>query len=379
MKKLSFRTRLAKCLALTSCLASLLLSSETSFARDQLVWIGGPAGIHKAILNTEKGTISTPELAADRPGAGFLTINKAGTRLYATGGSRKTGGTVAAYAIADGQLTFLNEVSTDSGASAHIALDETDSILFSAQYGGGTTSSYALKEDGSIKKLTMLMGHEGDFGPNESRQTKPHPHWVGVSPDNKWLLVPDLGLDDVIIYEIDHEGKKISPHGRAATHPGGGPRHFVFGQDGKQGYLLNELDLTVTVYDYDGEAGTLTATQVIESVPRDELNKLLRATCSEIRLHPNGKFLYTGNRGHDSITAFAISPDDGKLSLIENENARASWPRNFNLDPTGKWMLVGGQMSNTVGLFSVDPETGELQFQNRTVNSPAPICFVFQP
>jgi 6-phosphogluconolactonase len=149
-----------------------------------------------------------------------------------------------------------------------------------------------------------------------------------------------------------------------------------FHPDGKFAYVLNELALTITVFQYDAEDGELKEVQSIETLKSHEKEVDLN-TASEIRIHPNGKFVYAANRGHDSISVFEVNPENGKLSFVENEAVRGSWPRNFNIDPTGHWMLVGGQHSNTISLFRIDQASGGLVFARQIVNCPQPICFVF--
>ena len=198
-----------------------------------------------------------------------------------------------------------------------------------------------------------------------NRQSQPHAHWVGFSPDNRFVFVPDLGVDKVMIYQHDAENALITPIGSARVPAGGGPRHMKFHPNGKWAYVLNELALTVTVFDYDAKTGQLTPKQTIPTVPKTQLVKELSCSSSEIRVHPNGRFVYSANRGHDTITAFRVNQENGELSVIEIENARAAEPRNFNLDPSGNWLLVAGQFSHTLGVFRVDPEFGRTEIQSK--------------
>jgi len=151
-----------------------------------------------------------------------------------------------------------------------------------------------------------------------------------------------------------------------------------FHTTGKWAYVLHELDLAVTVYDYNADAGTMQAKQTILTVPKDELDDLKAKSCSEIRVHPNGKFVYAANRGHDTITAFRINQDTGELKVIEREHVRGATPRNFNLDPSGRWLIAAGQQSHNLAVFEVNQDTGELIYNVSNVPSPAPICILFQ-
>jgi 6-phosphogluconolactonase len=200
---------------------------------------------------------------------------------------------------------------------------------------------------------------------------------VGVDPSNRFLMVPDLGADRVVIYELDFETGKLVPHGAGTCPPGSGPRHLVFHPNGKFAYVINELQISVTAFEYDKKAGTLKAIQTIESLPED----LRENACSgaEICIQPEGKSLYASTRGHDSVSAFRIDPETGKLTFVEREPIRGGHPRSVNLDPRGEWLLAAGRDSNTIAAFQIDPKTGGLVFGGKVINSPAPICVEFQP
>tara|TARA_R110000850_G_scaffold73969_14_gene162244 strand:+ start:1119 stop:2225 length:1107 start_codon:yes stop_codon:yes gene_type:complete len=355
--------------------ATLLFSFAFAIQAESLpLWIGtggnNARGIYQTNLDTEKGSLSEPTLAVEVDGPGFLTLNAKGDRLYAV---CKIGEPcVAAYSIGDDKtLTLINSQPIGDGGAAHISIDQTDSILFTAQYGGGSTASFPVNEDGSIGPRASLIEHSGS-GPDKARQTAPHPHFTGISPDNRFLFVPDLGTDKVIIYRINHDDSTIEPHGFGQGVPGGGPRHMKFNPDGSRIYLLNEMHLSVTVFEYDAKKGTMVATQTIENLPEEA--KEIPNKASDIHVHPSGKFVYAANRGHDSITAFSVDKVSGELTLIEREAIRGSWPRNFNIDPSGKWLIAAGRYSNTLSVFEIDPQSGGLSFSSNIVNCPSPIC-----
>ncbi len=211
------------------------------------------------------------------------------------------------------------------------------------------------------------------------RQRSPHPHWTGFSPDNRFAFVPDLGLDKVMIYRVDAAKSRLEPHGHGAVPAGSGPRHMKFHPSGKWIYVLNELDLSVSVFDYDAEQGTMKIKQTLPTVPKEQLQKERFKSCSEIRVHPNGKFIYAANRGHDTITVFRVDSVTGTISVVEREFVRGATPRNFNLDPSARWLLAAGQASHTLASFAVDAETGEIAFTGSIVHVPRPICVLFGP
>jgi 6-phosphogluconolactonase len=359
-------------------LLALLLSSAAARADQVTVWIGmgsPPAGQREGIycttLDTQTGALSNSELAAEITAPGFLALDPNGTRLYAVCRLANGEGGIAAFGVAGKSLRLLNTRPTGDGEACHVAVDRSGKCLFTAQYGNGSLCVFPLAADGTIGPRSAHVRHTGR-GPNHERQDGPHPHWVGTDPANRFLFVPDLGADQIVIYQLDSEKAQIAPHGHGHCAAGVGPRHLKFHPNGKFAYVVNELDLSVTAFEYDADAGALRAVQTVSTLPQ----KLREVPCSgsEIRIHPSGRFVYAANRGHDSIAAFRIDPDSGKLAFIEREAVRGSHPRNFNIDPSGKWLLAAGRDSNTISLFRIDPESGALVYTGTTINSPAPIC-----
>lgn len=362
-----------------------VLTAGAAAAEQATVWIGTTTnrdgeskGIYRATLDLDSGSLSEPMLATEISSPGFLAFHPNGRILYAVcslpdGG----GGGVAAFRIGDdATLEPLNTQPIGDGGAAHLAVDRTGRCLFTAQYGGGSVAAFPLADDGSIRPRSDLQEHEGS-GPNRDRQEAPHPHWVGTDPANRFLFVPDLGIDRVVVYRMDLEHGTLARHGTGTCPAGAGPRHFTFHPDGKSAFVLNELALSVTAFRFDPEAGALEPSQTISTLPeplREIPNK-----ASEIRVHPNGRFLYAANRGHDSITVFAVDPDTRRLTFVEHEAIRGSWPRHFNLDPSGRWLLAAGRNSNSISIFRVDPESGGLVFTGSVVHAPTPICIAFAP
>jgi 6-phosphogluconolactonase len=351
------------------------------------VWIGTTTprnglskGIYHAKLNTENGKLTQPQLAAEITSPGFLAMHPRGEVLYSTGTIDGKPSVVAFRIIRQSgrtSLSMMNSQPIGDGGAAHLATDRTGKALMSAQYGGGSTAIYPLADDGSIGVQSKLIKHEGGSGVVPRRQDTPHAHWVGTSPDNKFVFVPDLGMDKVLIYRLDADRADLAPHGFGQLTPGSGPRHMKFHTSGKFIYVLNELALSVTAFAYDAERGNMTVLQTIPTVPELEKAKETFVSASEIRVHPSGKYVYAANRGHDTITALSIDQDSGKLTLIEREPIRGSWPRNFNIDPTGKWLLAAGRDSNTIAVFDIHAETGELTYTRTMVTVPTPICILF--
>jgi 6-phosphogluconolactonase len=380
-----------------SCLATLLftvsevkgvepMANAVSQKGDLIdVWLGTSSrkpsqGIYHCTLNTANGKLSDPTLVAEISGPGFLAMHPSLSVLYAVGGVDGKP-SVAAYAIGgrlnNASLKFMNAIEIGDGGAAHVSVDATGKTVLTAQYGGGSTGVFSLNNDGSLNARTQLIKHEGASNAVAGRQTKSHAHWTGFSPDNRFAFVPDLGLDKVLIYKVDAAASEIQSHGAGTIAPGGGPRHMKFHNNGKWIYVLHELDLSVTVFDYDAAAGTMTAKQTVETVPKADLAKEQAKSCSEIRVHPSGKYVYAANRGHDTITAFRVDERTGKLTFIEREFVRGATPRNFNIDPSGKWLLAAGQDSHTLASFEVNADNGELAYNRSNVHAPSCICVLF--
>ena len=375
----------------TSCFIwSLVLFSFAPFANAEQVdvWFGTTVtkkglskGIYHANFDTETGELSKPTLAMEIDSPGFLAMHPNGEMLYAA--ARESGkGVVVAYKInhvnEQVTLTKANSITIGDGKAVHLSVDRSGKFLLTAQYRGGSTALFDLADDGSIVSRRQLLKHQGGSGVVKKRQDKPHAHWVGTSPDNQYVFVPDLGMDKVVIWKLDAATATLSPHGFGVCPPGSGPRHMKFDPTGTRIYVLNELTLSVTTFDYDKAVGTMTPVQTVEALSEATKAKEVFNSASEIRVHPSGKFVYSANRGNDTISVFRVDPATKDLSIVEVEPIRGSWPRNFNLDPTGKWLIAAGQKSNTATVFSIDQSTGELTYVRKSVTVPSSICVLFE-
>jgi len=361
------------------CLAMLSLAGLVRAEKLQ-VFIGtgsGDAkGIYQCQLDTQSGMLSQPQLAAEIGSPGFLAMSPDGKFLYAIGKEGKAD-IVSAYGVAGAKLTLLNTEPVGDSGSAHIAVHPNRKYLMTAQYGGGSVAVFPILADGKVGKCSQLIKHQGGSKVVKGRQDAPHPHYSGFSPDGKFAFVPDLGLDDIVIYQTTPEGR-LTEHARATTVAGGGPRHMRFSTNGKFIHLLDELTLSVTTFAYDAAKGSATKVGTTPTLSEEAKAKENFNSCSEILTHPNGKFLYAGNRGNDSVTVLKADPETGKTEVVEVEPIRGSWPRNINLTPDGSWLIAAGAHSNTLSVFSVDAQSGELAFIPRSnVNVPGPMCIVF--
>ena len=370
------------------CLPFVILFSvlPAAIAQDAIdVWIGTgrsalSKGIYHTTLNKSTGKLAVPTLAAELDGTGFLARHPRLSVLYAVC-TLEQRGCVAAFAIEDKsvspRLRLLNSVEIGDGGGTHLSVDQTGTNLITAQYGGGSVALFSLNPDGSIKARTALIKHRGASGFVSSRQNAPHAHWAGFSPDGRFAFVPDLGLDQVVIYQFDAEASTLSPHGFGPLPPGSGPRHMKFHPNGQFIFVLNELNLTVTVFRYDAQHGTMTALKSFSTLPVNYRAELQGFSASEIRVHPDGRFVYSANRGHDTISVFEFDDGNGELKLVQNEHVRGATPRNFNLSPGADWLLAAGQDSHTLASFAVDATSGKLTYNRSCIHTPSAICVLF--
>ncbi len=338
---------------------------------------GAAKGIYHARFDPENGKLESAKLAAEIPSPGFLAWHPDGTTLYAVA-QVEGGAGVAGFRVKPGGVLeqFTSSVNPDGGG-AHIAVHSSGKFLLTAQYGGGSVALFPIGADGALGE-PVVTEHEGGSEVVDRRQKSPHPHWAGFSPDGKFALVPDLGTDNIHIYQIDANNTEIIKHGLAVGIPGGGPRHMRFSADGRFIYLLNEFTLSVTTFAWDAAAGTAQRLGTEPALSDEVKSGELFNSAAEIIVHPDGQFVWSSNRGHDSITCYRADPATGTLSATAVQAVRGAWPRNINIDPTARWVLAAGANSNTVSVHQIDPETGHLTFQTKgIINVPKPICILF--
>jgi len=342
---------------------------------------GGPGakGIYRATFDAAKGKLTAAELVTEVGSPGFLALHPAGDKLYAVANFTGGPGAIGYKIGAKGELTVINSSPIGDGGGAHIAVHPSGKFLLTAQYGGGSTALFPLDADGRLG-TAQLVKHTGGSGVVKPVQEKPHAHWAGFSPDGRFALVPDLGLDGIVIYRIDLAKPAIERHGFAASVPGGGPRHMRFSPDGKFIYLLNELSLSVTTFAWDAAAGTAQKLADVPTLSAEVKAKEAMNAAAEILVHTSGRFVYASNRGNDTVTVYRADPATSALNVIQVQPVRGAFPRNINLSPDGGWLLAAGADSNTVAVHKVNPNTGELTYQTKgVINVPAPICILFVP
>lgn len=379
------KTLCAALLAAIAAGATIVHADEPAGLKRFWVYIGTytnakSKGIYRGELDLQTGKLTNIELAAETPSPSFLAIHPKGTFLYAVGESGgKGGGSVSAFALdrETGALTFLNRESSVGAGPCHINVDNAGKNVLVANYTGGSAAVLRIQDDGTLKPALSFQQHQGS-SVNKSRQEAPHAHSINLDKDNRFAFVADLGLDKVLIYRFDAGQGTITPNdpAAAAVAPGAGPRHFAFHPSGKYAYVINELDMTVTAFDYDPAKGVLKTRQSITTLPADVKNRKGMST-AEVVVHPSGKFLYGSNRGHHSIAIFSIDESSGELKAVGHQGYKIKTPRNFAIEPTGHYLLVANQDGNSITVFAIDQKTGELTPAGEPVDVPMPVCIRF--
>jgi 6-phosphogluconolactonase len=379
-------TRSARRIALLALV--LCLACGAVRAQDSWVFIGTHVGtpgygFSLAQFDSQTGLLTLPQFLIEADSPGYFVLDPTGHHLYATVSEMtfngQPTGAVSAYSVdpATAHLTLLNQVSSSSANPAYVSLDATAHTLFVANYTGATVAAFAINPDGSIGERTAFIHYTG-HGADPVRQPQAHPHSIRVDPTNQFVLVPDLGLDEVHIYHFDPVLSTLTPNDPpfAQLPPASGPRHLIFSGDGRFAYLLSEIASTVTVLSWDSTHGVLTELQRVSTLPDDFKAS---STAAELRLDPTGHFLYASNRGANTLAVFSVDAATGQLTPVEQVPTEGKFPRNFDFDPSGHWLIVANHDSENVVVFAIDPTTGRLTLHQPPVYAPYPFAVRFLP
>jgi 6-phosphogluconolactonase len=376
------------CLAAGLAVTNLPARAQVDAGRELLVYIGTytgekSRGIHVSRLNLSSGELTPPEVAAETQNPSFLAVHPTGNYLYAVNEvstfDGQPGGSVSGFAVdrRTGRLTLLNQRSSRGSGPAHLVVDRQGRNVLVANYGGGSVAVLPIGSDGRLAPASAFVQHEGS-SVHPKRQTRPYAHSINVDPDNRFAYAADLGLDKILIYRFDPAAGSLAPADPpfAAVRPGSGPRHLAFHPTGRFAYVINELLLTVTAFGRDAAAGALKEIETVSTLPPGQQPQDGYST-AEVQVHPSGRFLYGSNRGHDSITVFAVDEKSGRLTFVQNEPTQGSTPRGFGIDPTGQFLLAGNQRSDTIVVFRIDPQTGRLSAVGRPIQVGSPVSVQF--
>jgi 6-phosphogluconolactonase len=365
----------------------LLSSLPVLAASSTIAYVGTYTGAQSRGIyayRVEEVTGSAPRftplgLAVEAVNPSFLAIDASRRLVFAVNETSEFNGqptgAVSAFSAdpVTGKLTLINQQPSHGTAPCHLVLDPTGKFVLLANYSSGSVAVFPVAVDGRLGEATAVVQHRGQ-GPDPDRQQGPHAHAVTFSPDGKFVFICDLGLDRAVAYRLNGAGKLEAIASAGATlPPGSGPRHLVFGTDGRFAYVLNEMASTVTALRYDAATGRMTELQTLSSLPANFSGP---KGAAEIAVHPSGKWLYFSNRGHDSVTLFAINPD-GTLTFTAAQPTEGRTPRHFALLPGGNHLVAANQNSNTLRIYRVDPASGRLEPHGPLVDAPKPVCVQF--
>jgi 6-phosphogluconolactonase len=353
---------------------------------------GNGRGIHLFHVNRATGEMTAAGVHEMGTSPSHLAVNAAGTRLYSANETDRGGpekhGTISSFAInrEDGKLKPLNTVRSGGAGPTYISLHHPGKFLLVANYFGGSVAVVPVRDDGRLGDPTDIKLDAGKVGPTRamnapkgsfalSGHDRTHAHMIQADPSGRFVLHADLGLDKLFVWKFDENKGTLTPNEPASVSlpPGDGPRHFHFHPNGKWLYSIQEEGSTVVLFDFDAATGRLTSRQTISTLPAGFAGSNFT---SEILVSADGRFVYAGNRLHDSIAILAIGPG-GELKWVGEEWTRGDYPRSFEFDPTGRFLFCCNQRADNVTVFRVDAKTGGLEFTGRYTPVGNPSCIVF--
>lgn len=354
---------------------------------------GNGRGIHLFQVDRVTGAMTPSGLHEMGTSPSALVLNAAKTHLYSANETERIGdeeaGSVSAFTIdpADGGLKLLNTVSSGGKGPAHLSVHPSGRFVLVANYFGGSVAVLPILADGSLGTATDIKKDTGTVGPTKATNAPPgsfafsghdqaHAHMIEADPSGRFVLHVDLGLDRIYVWKFDEKKGVLTPNDPPAVSlpPGDGPRHFHFHPHGRWLYSLQEEGSTIVLFDYDSAQGRLTSRQTISSLPPGFAGSNF---CSGILLSDDGRFVYVGNRLHDSIGIFSVG-ETGELTFVGDEWTRGNYPRSFNFDPTGQFLYSCNQRGDNIAVFRVDRESGGLAFTGHytPVGNPSSIVFL---
>ena len=329
-------------------------------------------GIHVYRVDPATGAWTHVQHLGDLVNPSFLTVGRDKRFLYSVHGD-ETYATAFALDRATGEAKFLNKAATGGSNGVHPAIDPSGRFMVVANYSSGSVAVLAIGEDGTLKDQHQLVALPGEPGPHKVEQQSSHPHEVVFDPSGRFVLVPDKGLDRVFIFRFENGRLTPTEQGSVKARPGAGPRHLAFHPRLPIAWVLDELDSTATTYRWDGERGALTPMQVITTLPTDFTGA---SAAAEIAVSADGRFVYCSNRGHDSVTTFAVDPN-GLLAAVGWDATQGRGPRYIGLDPAGRHLQAANEQGDSVVTFGVDPASGRLTPTGQVIRNASPVTIVY--
>ena len=366
--------------ALTACNDEIELVEMNEYIYTGSFSGEGSKGLQVFEFDRVTGMLTEIQVIDDRAGPNFQAIHPNGEMLYSVSDDRfddeEPYGTISAYRIdrETGMLELMNEQSVQGRGTAHVSVDPLGDFVYVSNYSEGNLVVYQVYEDGSLSEAVELVQHEGS-SVNPNRQRAPHVHSIIPSEDGRFIYVSDLGIDKIVIYEVDRETGELSPAETPyfENEPGSGPRHFTFHPNGEFAYSAEELSVTVAVLSVDPKTGALEQVQRLSLLPEGmESDESMSA--ADIHTSPDGRFLYASVRGEDLISIFSIDPETGLLDMVGHESTIGGHPRNFMVDEKGEFLLIANRDNDHVVVFRRDQETGEIEFTGIETEVPVAVC-----
>lgn len=369
-----------KFLSISLCVFAMAVHSASAY--DPILFASafkpGEAGaIHAFQFDSASGAFKPLAQTTDVSNPFFLVVSPDKRFLYSIDAKVFSGPDnefVAAYAIEGrtGKLKRLNKQSSLGTASCYLDIDNSGKSVLVANYTTGSVAALPVQENGTLGEAVSFIQHHGS-SVDPQRQKSPNAHCIVISPDQRFALAADLGIDKIMIYQLDAQSATLRPNTAqpyAAVSPGSGPRHLTFHPHGQQVYVINELKNTITFFDYNAASGQLTARQTIPTLPADFTGV---SHCADLKITPDGKYLYGTNRGHDSLAMYRIQ-DNGELELLGIEPSLGKGPQNLLISKDGRWLLCANMPGNNLVVFEIHPQTGQLKATGEPISIPMPSC-----
>jgi 6-phosphogluconolactonase len=342
------------------------------------VYIASPKqGIIVCQLDMETGNLEIIQTVPDVPECQFVRLHPSKPILYAVGTENRAS-YIYAFAITDGKLSLLNKQPAGGLDPCYIALDKSEHYALMVNYGGsdgrGSAAVFPLNVDGTLESRSDYVQHEGS-SINPNRQGESHPHMIANTPDGRYVLIVDLGIDKVQVYQLGNGKLNLHSPDSIALEAGAGPRHLAFHPIQPFMYVINELNSTLSAFRYDANTGIWYDIATVSTLPSDvKLPEGVTNYPADLHFHPNGQYLYGSNRGHNSIVVYKIDEANGRPTAIGHQSTLGNWCRGFKLDSTGQYLIAGNQLSNDVFTFRIDSQTGQLSPTGQSIEVPAPLC-----